>query len=231
MASTGKTTNYELSQFIGTDKPSWLGDYNGDMLKIDTALGSIKATATTAQSGVASAQSAASAAQQTANAAQQKATANEQDIKKLKADLTNTAIQLQKVGNHTGGCILSYNSVISVIKVVGGYNSALPNNTVTYTDLTRVPFASANNVNVFGIGASALSDNNNKVFCGSASIRYATSSATPTGNVTVSAYYDGANTVFYFEILTSAYTTITQFYDTWGALPTLFSGNFFDVDN
>lgn len=35
MSSTNKTTNYELSQFIQTDKPTWLGDYNGDMLKID----------------------------------------------------------------------------------------------------------------------------------------------------------------------------------------------------
>lgn len=36
--STNKTTHYELSQYIGTDKPTYLGDYNGDMLKIDTAI-------------------------------------------------------------------------------------------------------------------------------------------------------------------------------------------------
>lgn len=35
MASTTKTTNLELSQFVGTDKPTWLTDYNGDMHKID----------------------------------------------------------------------------------------------------------------------------------------------------------------------------------------------------
>lgn len=38
MASTNKTTNYELSQYVGTDKPTYLGDYNSDMLKIDTAI-------------------------------------------------------------------------------------------------------------------------------------------------------------------------------------------------
>lgn len=38
MASTNKTTNYELSQYIGTDKPTYLGDYNSDMAKIDTAV-------------------------------------------------------------------------------------------------------------------------------------------------------------------------------------------------
>lgn len=38
MSSTNKTTNYELSQFTQTDKPAWLGDYNLDMSKIDSAL-------------------------------------------------------------------------------------------------------------------------------------------------------------------------------------------------
>ena len=38
MASTNKTVNYELSQFEGTDKPSWEADYNADMLSIDTNL-------------------------------------------------------------------------------------------------------------------------------------------------------------------------------------------------
>lgn len=38
MASTNKTTNFELSQYIGSDKPTYLGDYNSDMNKIDTAM-------------------------------------------------------------------------------------------------------------------------------------------------------------------------------------------------
>lgn len=38
MTATNKTTNYQLSQFVGTDRPTWLGDYNGDMSKIDTQL-------------------------------------------------------------------------------------------------------------------------------------------------------------------------------------------------
>ena len=48
MASTNKTTNYELSQFIGTDKPAWLTDYNGDMGKIDTAIKNAADAATVA---------------------------------------------------------------------------------------------------------------------------------------------------------------------------------------
>ena len=48
MSSTNKTTHYELSQFLGTDKPAWLGDYNADMSKIDTAVYSASSTATSA---------------------------------------------------------------------------------------------------------------------------------------------------------------------------------------
>lgn len=38
MSSTNKTTNYQLSQFVGNDIPSILNDYNGDMRKIDNAI-------------------------------------------------------------------------------------------------------------------------------------------------------------------------------------------------
>ena len=48
MSSTNKTTNYELSQFIGTDKPAWLSDYNSDMSKIDAGLDTAQDTATAA---------------------------------------------------------------------------------------------------------------------------------------------------------------------------------------
>lgn len=46
MSSTNKTTNYNLSQFIGTDKPAWLSDYNQDMSKIDTGIHNAATTAT-----------------------------------------------------------------------------------------------------------------------------------------------------------------------------------------
>ena len=42
MASTNKTTNILLSQFLGTDHFSFLTDYNGDMLKIDQYCGNLK---------------------------------------------------------------------------------------------------------------------------------------------------------------------------------------------
>lgn len=102
MSSTNKTTNYELSQFIGTDKPAWLADYNADMSKIDaqmkdnadgvtvadgkadsnaTAIGTLANLTTTAKTDLVSAvnevDSHADTAQETAtNAATAAATAN-----------------------------------------------------------------------------------------------------------------------------------------------------------
>ena len=48
MSSTNSTSNYELSQFLGTDKPAWLTDYNSDMSKIDTGIHNAQSTATSA---------------------------------------------------------------------------------------------------------------------------------------------------------------------------------------
>lgn len=47
MASTNKTTHYELSQYIGTDKPTYLTDYNQDMSRIDAGIYGAKSEADT----------------------------------------------------------------------------------------------------------------------------------------------------------------------------------------
>lgn len=69
MSSTNKTTYYELSQYIGTDKPTYLGDYNSDMLAIDTAIHNAADAASTAVSTANSAASAATAASTAASTA------------------------------------------------------------------------------------------------------------------------------------------------------------------
>lgn len=38
MTASNHTGNYNLSQFAGSDRPTWLGDYNDDMAKIDAQL-------------------------------------------------------------------------------------------------------------------------------------------------------------------------------------------------
>ena len=49
MSSTNHTTNYNLPQFLGADKPAWLGDINPAFSAIDTQM---KANDTKAQKGV-----------------------------------------------------------------------------------------------------------------------------------------------------------------------------------
>lgn len=67
MSYTNKTPNYDLPQYVGTDKPTYLGDFNETMLKIDEALH-------TNQQNIASANSVATTANATANQALQSAT-------------------------------------------------------------------------------------------------------------------------------------------------------------
>lgn len=45
MASTNKTTHYELSQYVGSDKPTYLTDYNQDMSRIDAGIYGAKSLA------------------------------------------------------------------------------------------------------------------------------------------------------------------------------------------
>lgn len=69
MASTNKTTHYELSQYISSDKPTYLVDYNADMSKIDEGINDAQTTADTASTAATNAQTAAESAATTANTA------------------------------------------------------------------------------------------------------------------------------------------------------------------
>lgn len=50
MAATNETTNYKLPLFVDNDQPTWLGDFNGAMSKIDASINTIGANASTALS-------------------------------------------------------------------------------------------------------------------------------------------------------------------------------------
>lgn len=82
MSSSTKTQNYNLSQFSDADKPTWRGDYTGDMAKIDRGM---QCNANAA----ADAHTAAVNAQQTANTAVSKADANTAAIAQVKTTADN----------------------------------------------------------------------------------------------------------------------------------------------
>lgn len=128
MASTNKTTHYELSQYVGSDKPTYLGDYNGDMQKIDTAINSAQTKADTADVAAATAQSTAENAQTTANTAitnagnaQTAATAVDTKVGDL-ANLTTTdkssiVSGINEVNNKIGSAVNNVNNVITYLGI------------------------------------------------------------------------------------------------------------------
>ena len=73
MSATNQTPNYDLPQYIGTDVPSYLGDFNKAMLDIDTAIKGVDNKAASAVSSVATANANASEALENANTASAKA--------------------------------------------------------------------------------------------------------------------------------------------------------------
>lgn len=87
MTASNETANYKLPLFTDNDQPTWLGDFNGAMNKIDTDMNTIGANASTALSAannavnrVATVETAMTNVQTTANNAYALAQTNEKDI-------------------------------------------------------------------------------------------------------------------------------------------------------
>lgn len=95
MSSTNKTANYQLSQYIGTDKPTYLGDYNSDMQKIDKQM---KANANAASS----AQSAAGSAQSKANQVAGDMEEVQSNIEELNTDVSGLQNSVQSANTTAG---------------------------------------------------------------------------------------------------------------------------------
>lgn len=98
MSATNSTPNYDLPQYVATDKPTYLGDFNKAMLDIDTNMKSIDNKASSAESSVATANTNASQALENANQAQStaesaQATASQANTKAESAQGTATSAQ------------------------------------------------------------------------------------------------------------------------------------------
>lgn len=101
MSYTNKTPNYDLPQYVSTDKPTYLGDFNETMLKIDTAL---KNNETSADSGNSSAETANATAQSaltTATNAESKATSADTKA----TDAKSTAQSAQTSANNANTAV------------------------------------------------------------------------------------------------------------------------------
>lgn len=137
MSSTNKTTNYNLSQYIGTDKPTYLGDYNSDMLKIDTQLKANADSASNAASAAGAAQAVASDASKNVQNLNDSVTANSADIAALKTknaqqdasiqNASNTATAANNKANQNAQNITDINTRNQWIQGVNIHNTGLPN--------------------------------------------------------------------------------------------------------
>lgn len=75
MSATNLTKNLKLPQFVASDKPSWLGDFNGAMLKIDNGYGTLSGDI--------------SKANDTASSAKSQSDANTQTLTNVNSELEN----------------------------------------------------------------------------------------------------------------------------------------------
>ena len=73
MGATNKTPNYDLPQWVSSDKPSWVNDLNPAFIVIDNALKTLSTGVTAAQTAAQNAATAAGTAEAAAVAAQQAA--------------------------------------------------------------------------------------------------------------------------------------------------------------
>lgn len=102
MSATNHTTNYNLPQFVGSDKPAWLGDVNPAMNAIDTAM---HANAVKAQQAIENA----SVAQSTADTAEQHA----QDANTNAGTAQTTANQAIANNNATQSALDAFKSLFN----------------------------------------------------------------------------------------------------------------------
>lgn len=108
MSATNETANYKLPLFTDNDQPTWLGDFNGAMSKIDADMNTVGANASTALSAannavnrVATVETNMANVQATANNAYTLAQTNEASISELDGEVDDLNHLKSKFPVHT----------------------------------------------------------------------------------------------------------------------------------
>lgn len=176
--STNKTTHYELSQYVANDKPTYLVDYNDDMVAIDTGIYEAKTQADLGVTNAGIAQTAAETAQTTANTA----------VTNAGTAQTTADGNATKIGDLANLATASKTNLVSAIsevknEEVAGFNKFNLNNITTYdsTDMT------ASGVTITSGTITSAIDSSNSVFklYGYVNLTATSSSASITINTTL----------------------------------------------
>ena len=209
MSYTNSTPNLHLPQYIATDKPTYLGDWNASMQTIDTVITSTQATANGANSTATSANATAQTAQQSANTANTKADNNSAEIAKINNAQSMKAVTFNNVENSGINLITNtfqYNNYFGKFYFNG--SASKPTNNVTNNGIELIAFASVVG-NVFSLTASTITDAVNHKTIGSVFISSLRGSNTTNDQNICCAYFDGANTVIYYTIDTGSFNANT----------------------
>lgn len=136
MSHTNNTTNYNLPQFVSSDKPTWLGDVNGAFSAIDAQM---KANATAAAG--ASAAAATKASQTEVNGISSQVGTNTAAITQIQSDLQKIRVYdgVFNTGTLTGNSRHTVNvtlpSAESILAVIPyGFDPSTDWNTLLYFD-------------------------------------------------------------------------------------------------
>lgn len=179
MASTNKTTNYNLSQFIGSDKPTYLGDYNSDMLKIDAQMKTNADNVATAMSGIETATATANSANQTAQTANTtansaSATASEANTNASNAQSTaNSALATATTAQSTANAVntnvgdLSNLDTTDKTSIVNAINEVVESDFIYSSTEIKTDMKWINNKPIYrkvlNIGARSFTQGNNNI--------------------------------------------------------------------
>lgn len=161
MGHTNSTANLSLPQFIGTDKPTWLGDVNGAFSAIDSYAGTNDAAVAGAVSDASSAIAQAASAVSTANAANTTA-GNASTAATNAVGTANNAMSLVNQTNTKIGTLANLHTTdkTSIVDAINETFDALPSSAVEVQSATLTA-GSTSVVLTFTdqtIGASTLVD-------------------------------------------------------------------------
>lgn len=238
MSATNQTTYYDLPLFIGTDVPSWLGDWNNTMNAIDTAINGVKTAADSATNVANTAEGKSDANTETINALTAEVNTLKQAVQNYDAILDFKPVNLALNPNNC-------NSVYSAVYMVQNTNKTL--NRLWYSITLQDPWSNPTTYvytetsgtstfydlftvedNCFNLNQSSLPNANTSLTLGSTSF-FNKSSGVWVAGVYIRAWYDGATT--HFGITTNQTVSTLKGTYTSNCIPVFLSGSVYNPDS
>ena len=214
MSATNHTTYYNLPQFIGTDIPSWEGDWNDTMGLIDSALNSIKRSAEGAKTTADQAEGKADGNTETISSIQKEITTLKKAVQNYDSILdfnpVNTAMAVNNLSNNNMFFVQNTNKTLNRFYMHAYFKDTISNPTMyTYTANSGTEtwwemFTVEDNV--FNLNQSSLPNAKNCLTVGICVLTE--KDGTNTRGRALRAWFDGATT--HFGMCSGAETAVTN---------------------